>query len=261
MSFENFMSDWAKGKRALECGDAYYEIRPSNLSLQECEILHQGTESVDESSLNKEHICWLRDQDGKLRCCYFIDNSFRELNFKQLDNLFGDEVRSGGITNNEQILGNGISVPIVPETFINEVLHKHEQKKRRVLYAQKIKKKNLKDMNSMLWFFNMEAAPTKEECHESIHIIPPHLFRTTKPQNINKKEETVRERTIHLLETTRNKIQRHPIYSKRLETSLFEDVNSVPELLKISVEDEDGRKVNISQHLVSMYNLLFPNEE
>lgn len=260
MSFERFMDDWAKGKRALDCGDAYYEIRQSNSSLQECEVLHRGTDAIEESSLNKEHICWLRDQENNLRCCYYIDNSFRELNFKQLDTLFGEEVRQGGLTNNQQILPNGISVPIVPVGFIKEVLNKHEQKKRRVLYAQKIKKKNLKDMNSMLWFYNMGAAPTDEECHQSIHMIPPNLFRTTKPRKRADENLTLRERTIRILETTRNKIKNHPVYSKKLDASIFENVDNVSELLKLSVEDEDGRRVNISQHLISLYNLLFPIE-
>jgi len=255
------MEDWAKGKRALTTGDSYYEIRPSTLSLQECEILHQGIDAVEESLLNGRNICWLRDQSGTMRCCYFIDNSFLEFNFKQLDTLFGEEIRSGGIQKNEQILANGIAVPIVPESFINEVLQKHEQKKRRVLYAQKIKKKNLKDMNSMLWFFNMRSAPTLEECFESIHIIPPKLFRTKHAtQKAKQSPLSLRDRTIQILETTRNKIKDHPVYNKRLETSVFESVDSVSDLLKVSVADDNGKRINISQHLVSLYDILFPAE-
>lgn len=257
MSFEKFMSEWAAGKRALDCGNAFYEIRPSNASLQESEILHQGTESVEETTLNREHLCWLRDRESKIRCCYWIENSFRELTFKQLDTLFGEEIRQGGIQKNEQVLANGITIPIVPESFIEEVRTKHDQKKRRVLYAQKIKKKNLKEINAMLCFFNMGCAPTDEECFESIHIIPPNLLRSKKTRDEEKVETSLRERTIAVLETTRNKIKNHPIYNSRLETSIFKDVHTVADLLKLSVED-DGNKINIAQQLVGMYHLLFP---
>ena len=194
-----------------------------------------------------------------MRCCYFIENSFRELNFKQLDLLFGDEIRNGGIQKNEQVLGNGIQVPIAPPSFINEVLQKNEQKKRRILYAQKIKKKNLKDMNAMLWFFNMSCAPTREESFESLHVIPPNLLRTKNPKKrITQEDQTLRARTIQLLEITRSKIKNHPVYNKRLDTSIFQDIDSVADLLKVSVNDESGKSINISQHLISMYDILFP---
>jgi len=257
------MTEWSKGKRALDSVSVFYEIRPSNISLQDCEILHQGQDVVEESAINRENICWLRDQCSKIRCCYYIDNSFFELNFKQLDTIFGDEIRKGGVQKNEQLLANGIVVPIVPDEFKEEILNKYQQKKRRVLFAQRIKKKNLKDMNTMLWYFNMNCAPTTEELHQSIHIIPPNLLRSIHPKKQSSDTTTpidLRERILGLLETTRKKIKKHPVYNKKLEPLLFENLENVSDLLKLTVEDEKGNKINISQHLVSFYHLLFPSQ-
>jgi len=258
MSFEKFMSDWSNGKRALDTKNTYYEIRPSTNSLQECEVLQKGIVSIEDNNLKKEHISWLRNQENSFICCYYIDNEFRELNFKQLDTIFGEEIRKGGILNNSQMLSNGIIVPIVPQKFIDDVLHKHEQKKRRVLYSQKIKKKNIKQMNNMLWFFNMESAPREEELYESIHMIPPNLLRSDNPKQEYAVVENVRERTIKILETTRNKIINHPVYNSRLKSSIFENVNTVSDFLKLSVEDDNGNKINIAHQLVGLFNILFP---
>ena len=260
MSFETYMKDWSNGKRALDC-KTFYEIRPTNTSLQDCEVLQRGVEAVNDILLHKENICWLRGTGNNLICCYSIDNSFRELSFKQLDLLFGDEIRQGGIKNNVQLLSNGIEVPIVPEKFIEEITNKHEQKKRRVLYAQKIKKKNLNEMNSMLYFFNMDSAPTVEESHESIHVIPPNLLYSPAGADVEKETDDVplRKRIIAILETTRDKIKNHPVYRSRLETSIFKDVHSVADLLKVTVTDQNGNSVAIAQSLVDLYNLLFPN--
>ena len=110
----------------------------------------------------------------------------------------------------------------------------------------------------MLCFFNMDCAPTEEECHESIHIIPPNLLRSKETEDEEIKETALRERTISILETTRNKIKHHPVYKSRLEASIFKDVHTVADLLKLSVEDDDGNRINIAQQLVGMYHLLFP---
>ena len=258
MSFEKFMSDWAKGKRALDNKNIFYEIRPSSDSLEECEVLSRGEEAIDDVSLTRDHISWLRDSDNNFRCCYSIDNAFREFNFKQLDMLFGDDIRNGGLQNNSQVLSNGISVPIVPQNFIEEITQRHEQKKRRVLYAQRIKKKNLPDINNMLLFFNMNCAPTTEECHESIHIIPPHLLRSMKTKQEDNQNYDVRERTIKILETTRNKIINHPVYNRHLQTNIFDNVHNVSDFLKLSVQDDNGNKINIAQQLVGLYHVLYP---
>jgi len=260
MSFENLMNEWAAGKRSsVTCKDVFYEIRANTDALQECEVLHRGIDAFEDIVLTKDHIFWLRDQENKFRCCYFMENSYRELNFKQLDVIFGDIIRNGGIVSNKQLLSNGIEVPIVPEFFINEVRTKHEQKKRRVLYAQKIKKKNLREMNSMLWFYNMDAAPTHDECFESVHVIPPNIF--TKSKEVGHHEEVtveLRERTIQLFQKTRSKILNHPLYAQKLQNNVFNDISSVTDLLKLSVEDTDGNKINIAQHVIALFHILVP---
>ena len=60
--------------------------------------------------------------------------------------------------------------------------------------------------------------------------------------------------------STRKKIKKHPVYNKKLEPLLFENLENVSDLLKLTVEDEKGNKINISQHLVSFYHLLFPSQ-
>ena len=259
MSLESFMDEWSKGKRVLETSkDKFYEIRANADMLQECEVLHQGIEAFEDITLTNEHICWLRDQENNIRCCYFMDNTFHEYSFKQLDIIFGDKIRRGGIQNNSQILQNGIEVPIVPPFFVEEVRNKHEQKRRRVLYAQKIKKKNIREMNAMLWFFNMDSAPTKEECHESIHLIPPNIFcKTGMERKTEEVELPLRERTIQILEKTRKKIINHPLYAEKLKHNIFENIESVSDLLKLSIED-NGNHINIAQHIIALYHILFP---
>tara|TARA_B110000211_G_C14029959_1_gene531635 strand:- start:127 stop:918 length:792 start_codon:yes stop_codon:yes gene_type:complete len=259
MSFEKFMDDWAKGKRSIEVTkDAFYEIRTTTNSLQECEVLQRGTEAFEDTALTINHICWLRDQESKIRCCYFIESSYREMNFKQLDLIFGDEIRNGGLESNRQLLSNGIEVPIVPEFFIEEVRTKHEQKRRRVLYAQKIKKKNIREMNAMLWFFNMRSAPTNEECFESIHIIPPNIFtRKTTREEVDENLPQ-RERTIQIFEKTRTRILKHPLYAEKLKNTVLDNVDSVSDLLKLQIEDSNGAKINIAPHLIALYHILFP---
>jgi len=98
-----------------------------------------------------------------------------------------------------------------------------------------------------------------EECHESIHVIPPNLLRSAKVVTNQKEKQPSKQDLLNqLLGQTRDKISAHPLYADRLKKTIFDDVETITDLLKLSVTDEAGNSINIAQHFVALFHILFP---
>ena len=276
MSFSTFLERWASVGDTTSDFDQKqptYTIKTSN-ELLESEILYRGVPVVDLSQLSESNICWLRDASDHLRCCIYHKKSFLELSYKQLDSIFGKRIRDSQycIDNNERMLPNGIRVPVVPLEFIEKVEGRASQRKRKKIEKPRVKKSQLHHVNAILWFFYVGAAPTTEECFQSLLVNPPRIFARD-PKTLPKQMDgslveplpiepcivkSQRAVVLSALESTRAVISKHPLYATQLEHCCLESVRNMGDLVNLSITQSDGTAVQIGAEIISVYNYLFP---
>lgn len=261
MSFSTYLDDWSKGKRKLT-NTIQYDINPHKNTLQECEILHRGVDPLDESVLCEENVSWVRDKNNDIHCVVIIQDCIQELNFRQIDQIWGERVRKDffDIQKNVQQLPNGINVPIIPQFYLDAILEKKKIKEKRILNQQRYKKKILGELNRVLWFFNKDSEPTCEERHQSIFVLPPNIFEGRKTRKKRKRADgTKREQVCAILEKARAQVLKHPIHAGKLDDCCLDSINSLSDLRNLKIE-QDGVEIGLASTVLSIYNFLIPKE-
>tara|TARA_B100000787_G_C16194545_1_gene299805 strand:+ start:1601 stop:2395 length:795 start_codon:yes stop_codon:yes gene_type:complete len=262
MSFEQFLEKWASDPKEIKQHEPISLKTAPSRCLTECEILHRGTTTHVIEELSGDNVCWLRDQTDALRWCYCTSaGDFVELSHRQLEQLYGERIRDHAFSmhNNQRILPNGIQVPVVPPTFIDAVLDKVQERKKRKVQQRKLKKGLLAHTNSILWFFNENAAPTRAECFASVFVLPRQIFAKDTDEVPAETAPTPTSALFELLNHARDAVQKHPLYAEQLKTCCLDRVQTLDDLVNLTIKDGD-RDVKIGPEIISVFNRFFPKE-
>ena len=204
---------------------------------------------VQDIELSVDNVCWVRDAADKIHAAIFINLDFAVLTFKQCDVIFGERMREPEFRN-EQRLANGIVVPIVPHEYVEHAKHRAVKRQKREAAAPRRPRRGaLPELNRVIAYFNVDAAPTTEEKTESIALLPNDLLksRTTLTPVTS---QTKRDRVIGVLSAARDELLKSPLHAAHLNDSCIDEISSFDDLADVQI---DGVQ------LLSIFNLLLPS--